>query len=79
MLFKRKETQVKNKLEKKIESKYRELQIPVAVGTKVKMKKNYQVGEVKEIRGKRAVVQIGMLPINIDLNDLIPVEEKTAQ
>lgn len=77
LLFKRKENLVKNKLEKKIESKYRELQIPVAVGTKVKMKKNYQVGEVKEIRGKRAVVQIGMLPINIDLNDLIPVEEKT--
>jgi DNA mismatch repair protein MutS2 len=76
LLFKRKENTIKNKLEKKIESKYRELQTPVAVGSKVKMKKNYQVGEVKEIRGKRAVVQIGMLPINIDLNDLVPVEEK---
>jgi DNA mismatch repair protein MutS2 len=76
LLFKRKDNQVKNKLEKKIESKYRELQTPVAVGSKVKMKKNFQVGEVKEIRGKRAVVQIGMIPINIDLNDLVPVEEK---
>ncbi len=76
LLFKRKENHIKNKLEKKIEAKYREVQTPVAVGSKVKMKKNYQVGEVKEIRGKRAVVQIGMLPINIDLNDLIPVEEK---
>ncbi len=76
LLFKRKENAVKNKFTQKIESKYREVQTPVAVGSKVKMKKNYQVGEVKEIRGKRAVVQIGLLPINIDLNDLIPVEEK---
>ncbi|MGN6352347.1 MAG: endonuclease MutS2 [Parafilimonas sp.] len=76
LLFKRKDNQVKNRLEKKIESKYRELQTPVSVGSKVKMKKNFQVGEVKEIRGKRAVVQIGMVPINIDLNDLVPVEEK---
>ncbi len=76
MLFKGKEKQIKNKFAKKIESKYRELQTPVSVGSKVKMKKNYQVGEVKEIRGKRAVVQIGALPMNIDLNDLVAVEEK---
>jgi DNA mismatch repair protein MutS2 len=76
MLFKRKENQVKNKLEKKIESKYREVQTPIAVGSKVKMKKNYQVGEVKEIRGKRAVVQVGTVPININLDDLVVIEEK---
>jgi DNA mismatch repair protein MutS2 len=40
------------------------------------MKKNHQVGKVKEIRGRRAVVQIGALPINIDMNDLVAVEEK---
>ena len=76
LLFKRKEQHVVNKLAKKIESKYRELQTPIEVGSKVKMKKNHQVGKVKEIRGKRAVVQIGTLPINIDMNDLIAVEEK---
>jgi DNA mismatch repair protein MutS2 len=76
LLFKRKEQHVVNKLAKKIESKYRELQTPIEVGSKVKMKKNHQVGKVKEIRGRRAVVQIGTLPINIDMNDLIAVEEK---
>ncbi len=76
LLFKRKEQHVVNKLAKRIESKYRELQTPIEVGSKVKMKKNHQVGKVKEIRGKRAVVQIGTLPINIDMNDLIAVEEK---
>ncbi len=76
LLFKRKEHHITNKLAKKIESKYRELHTPVTVGSKVIMKKNHQVGEVKEIRGKRAVVQIGVLPMNIDLNDLVAVEEK---
>jgi DNA mismatch repair protein MutS2 len=76
MLFKKKENIIKNKFVQKIESKYRESTAPVQVGSKVKMKKNYQVGEVKEIRGKRAVVQIGVLPINIDLNDLVAIEEK---
>jgi DNA mismatch repair protein MutS2 len=76
LLFKRKEQHVVNKLAKRIESKYRELQTPIEVGSKVKMKKNHQVGKVKEIRGKRAVVQIGTLPINIDMNDLVAVEEK---
>jgi DNA mismatch repair protein MutS2 len=76
LLFKRKEQHITNKLAKKIESKYREIQTPIEVGSKVKMKKNHQVGKVKEIRGRRAVVQIGALPINIDMNDLVAVEEK---
>jgi DNA mismatch repair protein MutS2 len=76
LLFKRKEQHITNKLAKKIESKYREIQTPIEVGTKVKMKKNHQVGKVKEIRGRRAVVQIGALPMNIDMNDLVAVEEK---
>jgi DNA mismatch repair protein MutS2 len=40
------------------------------------MKKNHQVGEVKEIRGKRAIVQIGLLPMNVEMADLVVVEEK---
>ena len=76
LLFKRKEQHITNRLAKNVEAKYREVQTPIEVGTKVKMKKNHQVGKVKEIRGKRALVQIGALPMNIDMNDLIAVEEK---
>ena len=76
LLFKRKEQHIVNKLAKKVESKYRELTAPIEIGTKVKMKKNHQVGKVKEIRGSRAIVQIGALPMNINMNDLIAVEEK---
>jgi hypothetical protein len=43
------------------------------------LKKNYQVGEVLEIKGKRAIVKVGQLPMNIDLIDLMVVEEIAKQ
>ncbi len=78
LLFKKKDEVVKNKLAKKVENKYQEVSAEINVGSKVKLKKNYQVGEVKEIRGKRAIVQVGLLPMNVDLSDLVVVEEKTV-
>lgn len=75
LLFKQKEMIVVNKLAKKVDLKYKELNNEIIVGSLVKLRKNYQVGEVKEIRGKRAIVQIGMLPINVDLVDLVAVEK----
>ena len=76
LLFKKKEQLVNNKVVKKLELKYLEVNKEVAVGTKVKLKKNYQVGEVKEIRGRRAIVQIGQLPMSVELSDLVVVEDK---
>ncbi|HJV19573.1 MAG TPA: MutS2/Smr-associated SH3 domain-containing protein [Sediminibacterium sp.] len=75
LLFKQKETIVVNKLAKKVDLKYKELNQQIVIGSLVKLKKNYQVGEVKEIRGKRAIVQIGALPMNVDLADLVPVQK----
>jgi|GEM_PF-4103318 len=40
------------------------------------MKKNHQVGEVREIKGKKAVIQLGLMPITVDIADLSPVIEK---
>ena len=74
LLFKKKEQVVVNKLSKKIDAKFKELNNPIEVGSLVKLRKNYQVGEVKEIRGKRAIVQIGVMPINVELSDVIAVE-----
>jgi len=76
VLFKQKDHVATNKLAKKAESKYKETNAAIAVGVTVKMKKNHQIGQVKEIRGKRAVVQIGLLPMSVELADLIVVEEK---
>lgn len=76
LLFKKKEQLVNTKAVKKLESRYREVNVDITVGARVKLKKNFQVGEVKEIRGRRAIVQIGVVPMNVELSDLIVVEEK---
>lgn len=76
LLFKKNDEVVKNKMAKKVETRYQEIQTDIIPGSKVKLKKNYQVGIVKEIRGKRAIVQVGLLPMNVELTDLVVVEEK---
>ncbi|GGH67571.1 DNA mismatch repair protein MutS2 [Filimonas zeae] len=76
LLFKKKEQLVNTKAVKKLESRYKEVNVDITVGARVKLKKNFQVGEVKEIRGRRAIVQIGVVPMNVELSDLIVVEEK---
>jgi DNA mismatch repair protein MutS2 len=76
LLFNKNEKQVANKKQKQIDSKYQEVQGDIKVGDKVKMKRNLQIGEVLELRGRKAVVKIGLLPMQIDLNDLVLVTEK---
>ena len=76
LLFKKKEQVVNNKLAKKVEGKYLEVKDEISIGARVKLKKNYQVGSVKEIRGKRAIVQVGSIPMSVELSDLVVVEEK---
>jgi DNA mismatch repair protein MutS2 len=75
LLFKKKEAIVVNKLAKKADQKYKELGQDISIGSLVKLKKNYQIGEVKEIRGKRAIVQIGLIPMNVEITDLISVQK----
>jgi DNA mismatch repair protein MutS2 len=40
------------------------------------MKKNHQIGTVKEIRNKKAVVQIGLMPITVNIGDITVVRDK---
>ena len=51
----------------------------IIIGAKVKMKQNRQVGIVKEIRGKKAVLQVGVMPITVELKDLVVVKDKDQQ
>lgn len=76
ILFPKNEKIVVGKKLKKIDARYKEVNEEITVGTKVKIKKNHQIGEVKELRGKRAIVQIGQLPMNVELSELVPVIEK---
>lgn len=79
LLFGQNQKQVNEKVKKKIGSKYDEVGGEIIVGNKVLMKKNHQVGEVKEIRGRKAVVQLGLMPITVDLGDLTVVTEKIPE
>jgi DNA mismatch repair protein MutS2 len=76
LLFKQQEKQVNEKVKKKFDSKYIETGESVKPGDKVMMKKNHQVGTVKEIRNKNAVVQIGLMPMTVNITDIIVVREK---
>lgn len=66
------------KMQKKIESTYEEINQEIKTGIKVKVKKNHQVGDVLELRGKKALVKIGLLPMLIDIKELVPVKMKDA-
>jgi DNA mismatch repair protein MutS2 len=76
LLFKQHQKQATEKVKKKLNSKYDEVGGEVQVGDKVLMKKNHQVGEVKELRGKKAVVQLGLMPITVSVDDIVVVTEK---
>ncbi len=76
LLFKQHQQQASEKVKKKISSKYEEALGSIEIGKKVLIRKNHQVGDLKEIRGKKAVVQVGLMPITVDLEELSLVKEK---
>lgn len=76
LLFRKNEKKVAGKMQQKLDARFNEIGGDVKVGDTVKMKKNHQVGEVMELRGKRAVVKIGLLPMQVDIKDLVVVEKK---
>lgn len=79
LLFNREEKKTVHKAQKKLEAKYIEIGGDIAIGDKVKMKKNHQVGQVMELKGKRAVVKIGALPMQVALADLVVVKDKIIE
>ena len=76
LLFHQRQKQVVEKKEKKLNEKYQEIGGDIKPGDRVKMLKNRQVGVVKELRGKNAVVKLGAIPITVSLADLVVVVEK---
>lgn len=76
LLFNQKEKQVKEKTKKKLDSKYIETgNVPVA-GSLVLMSQNNKVGFLAEIRGKKAIVNLGSMPLQVNFSDLVAVKEK---
>ncbi|MCU0380384.1 MAG: DNA mismatch repair protein MutS, partial [Chitinophagaceae bacterium] len=70
LLFRQKEKQVKEKVRKKLDARYELASGEARPGDKVLMKQNNQVGTLSEIRGKKAIVQLGSMPLTVEYGDL---------
>lgn len=79
LLFKQREKQVVEKLQQKIDKKYVETGETVKEGAKVKLTTNNQVGNVIKMRGKKAIVQVGSIPITVDTTDLVVIKDKLPE
>ncbi len=66
----------KKKLNEKFIEKFIEISGDIKVGDKVKMKQNRSIGIVKEIKGKKVIVQVGIMPITVSMEDLTIIKEK---
>jgi len=78
LLFNQKERFKTEKHQKKLNEKFEEVGGDIKVADKVKMKNNRTVGIVKEIRGKKAILQVGVVPITVALKDLVVVVDKAV-
>jgi DNA mismatch repair protein MutS2 len=79
LLFKQKEKITAEKQQKKLNEKFEEVGGDIKVGLKVKMRQNRSVGIVKEIKGKKAVLQVGIMPMTVELKDLVVIRDKATQ
>ncbi|MEO6671285.1 MAG: DNA mismatch repair protein MutS [Ferruginibacter sp.] len=78
LLFNQKEKMQAEKRQKKMNEKFEEVGGEIKIGDKVRMNQNRQVGIVKELRGKKALLQVGMVPITVELKDLTVVKDKVV-
>ncbi|MBO9151517.1 endonuclease MutS2 [Chitinophaga sp. GCM10012297] len=76
LLFNRKSQAINEKIKKKVQDRFEEMKGEVKTGDQVKIRTNNQVGKVNELRGKTAVVQIGNIPIQVKISDLVLVQER---
>ena len=79
LLFRQKEKISAEKQQKKLAEKFEEIGGEAKVGDKVKMKKNRSTGIVKEIRGKKALLQVGIMPMTVELKDLVVIRDKEPE
>lgn len=79
LLFNQKEKQVTEKKKKKLDSRYMETGKPPVPGDLVLMSQNNKVGLLASVRGKKAVVNLGSMPLQVNFEDLVAVVEKQVE
>jgi DNA mismatch repair protein MutS2 len=66
---------VAEKVKKKFDAKYIEVEGNIQPGSRVKMKNSHQTGTIIELRGRKAIVKMGLIPITINISDLALIQE----
>jgi DNA mismatch repair protein MutS2 len=79
LLFRKKEKQINERFERKVQDKFLEIGGACKVGDQVKIRSNGQVGKLLEIRDKRGIVKLGNIPMNVLLADLVLVKERPKE
>lgn len=79
LFFRQREKQTAEKRQKKFDTKYIETPDLAEVGNKVKIKINNQVGILTKLRGKKAIVQVGAVPITVDVSAIVVVKDKLPE
>ena len=79
LLFRQKDKMTAEKQQKKFNEKYEEVRGEIKIGDKVRMRQNRQVAVVKELKGKKALLQLGNVPLTVSLKDLVLVKEKPLE
>jgi DNA mismatch repair protein MutS2 len=79
LLFRKKEKQINERFERKVQDKFLEISGACKVGDQVKIKSNGQVGKLLEIRDKRGIVKLGNIPMNVPLADLVLVKDRPKE
>jgi DNA mismatch repair protein MutS2 len=76
VLFKRKQVESNQAAAKKADKNFEVVGGQINIGDLVRNEVNHQVGTVEEIRDKRAIVRIGQMPFNVNLEEWIVVRKK---
>ncbi|MFN5929949.1 MAG: hypothetical protein ACK42F_00065, partial [Sphingobacteriales bacterium] len=76
LLFAQRQQQVTDKKKKKLDARFEEIEGEPVTGALALMRQNNKVGTIKEIRGKKAILQLGSLPITVNVEDLVMVRDK---
>jgi DNA mismatch repair protein MutS2 len=77
VLFKKKQIQANAAMAKKADKNYDVLGGEPTVGALVRNRVNHQVGRVEEVRdNKRAIIRIGQMPFNVNLEEWVVVRAK---
>ncbi|HTN45572.1 MAG TPA: hypothetical protein VL098_04440 [Flavipsychrobacter sp.] len=76
ILFKRKQIQSNEAAAKKTDKNYETVGAPPQIGDLVRSTQSHQVGTLMSLKGKKAVVQIGNLPFQVNIDEWISVRKK---